>query len=63
MSRISTGQIIEILDDGNVVCFRKHGEREGLFVAQVLNEQTGAIVDSEAGPDMGELVNELHTRL
>lgn len=62
MTRISIEQIVEILDDVDHVRIRKHDLKEGVFVASTHNRD-GFEVDRETGPDMGELVNELHTRL
>lgn len=64
MSRISIEQIIEILDEKNIdhIRIRKHDLREDVFVVTT-NNRDGRDVDREDGPDIGELVNELHTRL
>lgn len=60
--KISRMQIMEILDEVRSISFEKHDTYEGQFVA-ITSDANGKRVDSEIGFDIGELVNELHSRL
>jgi hypothetical protein len=56
-------QIEEILDNGATeICIKKHSDEEGIYVVQAV-DVNGEVFDQDAGPDIGELVNELHERL
>ena len=61
MSRISTEQVIEILDEEDELIIAKHGSVDGVFV--IRTRSNGDETMREIGNDLGELVNELHTRL
>lgn len=61
MTRISTMQVEEILDDEDELRIAKHGSIEGAFV--VMTRSNGDETMREIGNDIGELINELHGRL
>lgn len=63
--KISQMQIEEILDEVVELKIRKHPENEGdyIVIAVASDGESLKIVDRDSGPDIGELVNELHSRL
>jgi hypothetical protein len=67
MAKISAMQIDEILDERWAVLIRRDAVHEGRFVVQTIQDDGRAldtlVVDRAGGPDIGELVDELHSRL
>ena len=61
MTKISTMQIEEILDDEDEIRIAKHESIEGAFV--VSTRSNGDETMREIGTDIGTLVDELHNRL
>jgi len=63
MTRISSEQIREILENGAFeIRISRHIADEDVYTVKAVNEER-VVFDQDSGYDIGELINELHARL